>query len=445
MMTRRPLILLSMVAGTVLLAACSGSWFGDKEKTPLAGDRISVMQLQRQLEPEDKTLAGQGFVAPTSWTNEFWPQAGGYSNHAMQHLDLNPGELKKAWSTDIGAGSTKTNPLTAQPLVVDGKVFALDTDSQLSAFNADNGKRLWKVYVGAVDEDDTAIGGGIAFSGGTLYVTNGYAELLALKPDDGSLYWRSKLPAPARAAPTILDNRVFVITMDSRLLALDSTDGHQLWSYRGISEGAGLLGAASPAVNRDVVIAPFSSGELFALRIENGSVAWSDNLAPPLRLGGIGGLSDIRALPVLDNGMVIAISYAGRLVGIDERSGARIWQRDIGGDETPWVAGNYLFILSNENQLIALGRDNGSIRWVKQLDRFEDPNNRVKAVVWTGPVYAGNRLILTGSDGRALDIAPDTGEITRTWSIGNTPAVPMVIANKTLYTLTRDGTLTAWR
>ncbi len=38
----------------------------------------------------------------------------------------------------------------------------------------------------------------------------------------------------------------------------------------GILEDAALLGGASPAVGSGVVIAPYSSGELFALRIETG-------------------------------------------------------------------------------------------------------------------------------------------------------------------------------
>jgi outer membrane protein assembly factor BamB len=425
------------------LTACS-SWLGDKPKDPLPGERLSVMQLQKTLEPENTALKGEGFVAPAPWTNEFWPQVGGYSNHAMQHLELAP-EPRKIWSIDIGSGSTKTNPLTAQPIIVDNRVYALDTDGQLSAFDAETGKRLWKIFVGATDEDDTVIGGGLAFSNGTLYVTNGYDELLALKPDDGTQFWRVKLPAPARAAPTILDQRVFVVTLDNRLIALDAQDGKALWTYRGVNENAGLLGAASPAVNRDIVIAPFSSGEIFAIRIENGSVAWSDNLAPPLRLGGVGGLADIRALPVMDRGLVIAMSYAGRLVAIDERSGARVWQRDIGGEETPWVAGNTLFVLTKDAQLVALGRDNGAIRWVTQLDRFEDATMREGTIVWTGPVLAGGRLIVAGSKGRMLDIAPDTGKINRSWSVKDTPAVPLSIANKTLYVLTRDGTLSAWR
>lgn len=439
MMTKR----FVLAACLLSLSACS-SWMGEEEKTPLPGERLSIMQLQKKLEP-DQAAAGLAFEAPAPWTNEAWPFAGGYANHAMQHLSLSPGRLKKAWSVDIGAGSTKTNPITAQPVVAAGYVFTLDVDGDVSAFDAQTGKRQWHVFTGARDEDDTVIGGGLGYADDTLFVTNGYAEILALKPDDGAEFWRARLPAPARAAPTVLDGRAYVITLDNRLIALDAKTGTQLWTYRGLSEGAGLLGGASPAATADLVVAAFSSGDLFAFRAQNGAVAWSDNLAPPLRLGGLGALSDIRAMPVVDNGLAIAISYAGRLVAIDIRTGNRIWQRDISGQETPVVAGAYIFTLSTDNQLIALARDTGVIRWVTQLDRFKNPDDRTGRIVWTGPVYAGGRLIVNGTDGRALDIDPANGNVLGDWDTGDTLAVPPLVAREMLYTLDHGGTLTAWK
>ena len=53
----------------------------------------------------------------------------------------------------------------------------------------------------------------------------------------------------------------------------------RLWSHNGIPETAGLLGGASPAVEGEIVIVAYTSGELFALRVENGRAVWSDNLA----------------------------------------------------------------------------------------------------------------------------------------------------------------------
>ena len=116
----------------------------------------------------------------------------------------------------------------------------------------------------------------------------------------------------------------------------------QIWEYQGISEMTGLTGTASPAADSDIVVPAFSSGEIYALRIENGSVAWSDNLSPIRRYSGMDDLVEIRGLPVIAREVVIAISFGGRMVAIDEVSGQRGWQRDVGSAEMPWSAENKL-------------------------------------------------------------------------------------------------------
>lgn len=426
-----------------VLASCStvSDLFSDSAKAPLPGERISVLSLEKELEPENPALEAQGFVAPEPWRNEFWPQAGGYPNHAMQNLALNEGELKQVWKADIGQGASKSLPMTAQPIVVDGKIFTLDTDSHLRAFSTGDGKPLWESGVRPEGEDDPVIGGGIAYSSGTLYVTTGYNEVLAVAPEDGKTVWRVSIPAPARAAPAVMDSRVFVATLDNRLLALDAANGGLLWDYTGIGEAAGLVGAASPAANKEIVIPAFSSGEVLALRVENGAVAWSDNLSVVRRSDNLAGLSDISGLPVIDKGVVFAISYGGRLVAIDERTGSRVWQRDISGSETPWIAGNHLFIVSANNKLVALGRDTGAIRWIARLDSDE----KNSPSFWTGPLYAGGRLFLIASDGRVVEAAPETGKLVRTWRAGDSVSVPPLVADGTLYILADDGTLSAWK
>ena len=426
----------------LILTSCSlGDLFEEKGTAPLKGERISILELQKSLEPDNTVLDAQGLITPPEWKNEFWPQAGGYPNHSMQNLALPTGPLKKIWSADIGQGATKELPLTAQPVLVDDVIFTLDTDSRLSAFNAKTGRELWDTDVNNESEDDPVIAGGIAFSDNMLFITNGFSEIIAVNSANGQIIWRKALPAPSRAAPTILNERIFVSTLDSRLLALSIKDGSILWDYTGISEKTGLIGAASPAANNDIVVPAFSSGEISALRVENGSIAWSDSLSGVRSFGGLSGIADIKALPVIDKGLIIAISFSGRLVAIDERTGTRIWQREIGGVQTPWMAGNHLFVLSSDNQIIALGRETGSISWVTDLPRFDGDN----PVILTGPILAGGRLIVAGSKGIVFEINPENGKIINKWDAGDTISIPPIIAGGTLYMLSEDGKLSAYR
>lgn len=441
------LLILACTIG--MLSGCSSvsNFFDTKEDdAPLPGERISVLELQKDLEPGDMALDAQGFIAPPAWQNEFWPQAGGYPNHSMQHVNLNPDALTRVWKAKIGKGSLKDRPLTAQPIIIDKRVYTLDSNARLSAFSTENGSKIWDVDLRDKKEDDAVIGGGMSYSRGIIYVTNGYSQICAIDPSSGDVLWKKKTPAPSRAAPTVISGRIFIVTLDNKIIALDSEKGDVLWEFAGISETSGIVGAASPAASREIVIPAFSSGEIFALRVENGSVAWADNLASVRQGSGLSSLSDIKALPIIDKGLVVAISFGGRIVAIDARTGNRVWSREIGGSQTPWVAGNHVFIISSKNELIALGRENGVIRWNSQLQRFKKPGN-VKSgrVFWSGPVLAGDRLVMASSHGHLLEVNPATGEVIRIADIGKSIRTAPVVADDILYLLAEDGTLLAYR
>lgn len=436
-----------MCLAVLSLSACgSDMWFGEKDDAPpLAGQRLSILDMQRKLEPDEITQGSAIFSPAEILANDSWPQAGGYPHHAMQNLSFSKGEVKKIWSSDIGEGASKSYPLTAQPIAAGGRVFTLDSQSQLSAFSAKDGKNLWRINTLKNEDDDPVISGGISFAGDKIYVTSGYNEMLAVNPADGKILWRAKLSAPSRAAPTILDNRVFVTLLSNAVMAFKADTGELLWEYAGLGEATGLVGAAAPAAEGNIVVPAFTSGELYALRVENGASAWSDNLSNALRLGGLSGVSDIRAMPIIHNNKVFAISYGGKMVAIDIISGQRLWSRDIGGSETPWLSGNRIFVISSYNEVVSLDVDTGAVMWVSQLARFENKAEKKGAIFWTGPLMASGRLMVFSSDGRVAEINPEDGALLKEWSTGESVQIAPIIAGGVLYLVSRDGTLSAYR
>ena len=235
------------------------------------------------------------------------------------------------------------------------------------------------------------------------------------------------------------------MTVDNELNALSTEDGRRLWNHNGIPETAGLLGGASPAVEGAVVLAAYSSGELFALRVENGRAVWSDNLASSRSMNAVAGLADIRGRPVIDRGRVFAISHSGRMAAVDLRRGDRVWEQQIASSHSPWVVGDYVFVLANDNALVCLVRDDGKIRWVRQLRRFEDEKAKSDPILWAGPVLGGNRLIVLSSLGEAVSVSPYNGEVLGSQSMSASGYLGPVIAGNALYLLTDDANLSAYR
>jgi len=435
---------LGLLAG---LAGCetleSLDFTGGKNTPPLPGERISVLALERQIEP-DPRIADLEVRLPRPWANPEWPQSGGYANHVMHHLEL-AGDLKQVWRTSIGASGGAAKRITGSPVVADGRVFAMDAEGEVSAYDAARGSRLWRRDLTPNSEDSGAIGGGVAFDRGRLYATTAYGEVFALDPANGNVVWQQKVGVPVRGAPAVEGNRVFVITHDNQMRALEADTGKEVWAFTGIAETAGLLGGAVPAVEGGIVVAPFSSGELVALRTDNGTVAWSDALVRAARVSPVGTINDIAGSPVIDRGRVYALSHSGRMVSIDLRTGERIWEREIAGVQSPWVAGDFIFVVTLDAEVVCLSRRDGRIRWVTQLDRFRNPEakSRKGLLTWYGPVLASGRLLLTSSHGQGVSLSPYNGDVLGKTKLSGNAAMPPVVAGETLFILTDDANLAA--
>jgi len=426
----------------MLLTGCSSlSVFGKSEDPPLPGERVSVLELQKELEPGNADQSAQVFAAPNVWENEFWPQRGGYPNHTMQNLAFTEGKFQEIWSSSIGKGASRNTPLTAQPILVGNTIFTLDTGSEVRAFDTKTGKELWSASIKPPQEKENALGGGLAFGEGHLFVTNGFAEVAALDSSTGQLVWRKTLPAPARSAPTILNKTLYIQTSDNQLFALDVASGDEFWRYRGFAAESGLVGASSPAATGNMVVAAFSSGEFTGINPATGAVIWSDTLAPRHRTGGLASVSDVTGLPVIDRDLIFGIGFGDRMLAINSENGRRMWQQDIGSTETPWVAGNMVFVVTNDNKLVALGRESGAVNWVSELNA-ESKNNKE---FWTGPVLAGGRLIVASSNGRLMEVDPSNGQTLRTMKANGDVSIPPFVAGGTLYVLSNNGRLTAYR
>lgn len=424
------------------LSACS--YIGAKKGTTVKGTRVSILEETKALEA-DSDLQGQKPEIPGMVNNAAWPQVGYDTAHVMPNAIL-ADHPEVDWYANVGSGSSSSFKLLSRPVVSQGRVFTMDARGVVKAFDNQTGDRFWRFDTTPEDRDDEAIGGGVAVDGETVYATTGFGEVLALRTDNGEVKWRRSVLNPLRAAPTIADGRVYAVSIDNQLSALDARTGEVLWTHSGIAESATLMGASSPAVVGDSVVVAYSSGEVFNLRAENGKVSWSYALTMPTQVGALPAIADIRGLPVVGEGRTYVVSHSGRMASIDHRTGDRDWEADIGGISTPLVSGDTVFILSNDNQLVALARDSGRIMWVREMQTLTDPEDKDSdRVFWTGPVLGGNRLWLTNSLGELVACSVEDGRTVDTIELDGPVYISPVIADKTIYVVTDRGELIALR
>ncbi len=418
--------------------------FGGEEPT-LEGERIPIMAAEADF-TADPQMEEIEVVLPAPTTNEAWPLPASNSNNRIPHLQA-AGSLQPIWQVDAGKGTDWRSILTASPIVADGKIFVLDAAGHVFAYNAASGAPVWNRDLAPEDEDNPErnYGGGIAYEDGRIYATTGHRLAVALNANTGEEIWSAETETPIHASPAVADGRVYVITLENQLLVLNSETGETLWEHRGIAEPSALAASSNAAVSGDTVIVPYTSGELYALRTDNGIPYWVDQLARTTNVTALTVLNDIAGRPVVDDDMVFAISHSGTFVGINMRTGGRAWTRNVPGIQTPLVVGEFVYVVSTLGQVLCLNRGDGRIKWVTQLPAYEDPEDRDGAIIWTGPLIVNNRLLLFSSDGRGVSLLPSTGQVANQIGIPGGTFIAPIMANGILYVLTNEAELVALR
>ena len=432
------------LAALIGLAACSSddSWFGASEDPPLPGERVSVMLLEREVNA-DPSLANLPIQLPPPQVNAAWPQNGGNPTHVMNHLAAGD-QLGLAWRASIGEGSPGQGQLLARPVIAEGRVFTMDGEATIRAFDARSGSVALAARAGRLT--DGLIGGGLAYAGGRLFATLSSGDVVGLDAAKGTEVWRQSLGLPLRAAPTVAEGRVLVLTADNQLYALDAASGRPLWRHAGFFEGAGLLGGPSPAVDRGLVVVPYSSAEVYAIRLDNGRPLWSDTVERPRRTQALDQITDIEAMPVIDGEDVYIAGYGGQMAAIDVRRGIRRWDIDIASTETPWVAGDFIYVLTTRGEVVAccapMAGSAGSVRCPGWSTR----------TIWARPRSSGPARFwsaigccVAGSHGEAITLSPYTGEILGRQELPGPVVVPPVAADGTVYIVTENAELLAYR
>jgi len=441
----------------------------DQGDIPTDPDRISILSLNDKLEVAG-TMQPSDIVLPPVYTNPDWPQTGGYANHAPQRTNAGA-DISKAWSKGIGKGSYRKGRVVASPVVAGGKIYAMDGANKVIAMDAATGSTQWqyKVKVESVGRtrrgktsivdrikdpfilgdrggsDKEAVGGGVAVADGRVYMSSGFGVVAALDAVTGEQIWRKRTRTPMHSAPVVSDGRMFVVSDDNELFAFDADTGAVLWTYQGIVETARMLTSPSPAVVEDVVVAPFSSGEIVALRVQNGTVLWQDALSARGNLTPLATLNDIASGPVVVDGYVFASSQSGSFAAFDLRTGQRVWSQPAGALSFPMVTGDFIYTATTEGELVCMSKADGTVVWLTQLQGFKKQKARKKRISWAGPVMAGERLVLMGSHGEAVEVNPYTGEIIRSYKLAGNVYVAPIVANDTVYYITDDAKLVALR
>jgi outer membrane protein assembly factor BamB len=430
-----------MLVGALALAGCSNgapSLPGlDALTDRFRSEEPKVPGTRREILPQSSTAlapSGKPVVLPPAIAAAEWPNPGGTADSAPGHRAGTGAGV--AFSTRIGEGSSRRQRLSAPPIVHAGYVVGMDSEGQVAAISLNSGGRGWSFATRPEGErGPAASGGGVAASDGLVFVASPYGTLTALSISSGQQVWQSKMSAPARGAPTTAGGRVYVVSATNVVHAYESGTGTEAWQYSGIPSEAGILSNASPSVSGNRVVVPYTSGEIIGFDAVEGAPVWSDQLSGTSNFSAVSGIRDVAARPIMADGIVYAVGVAGRMIAVRAENGERLWGTNIAAASTPAIGGNSLFVVTLDDKLMAVDREDGSVRWTTDLP---DEAN------WVGPLLAGNALWVGGSGGQLLRLDPNTGSTLSANTLQKGILIPPIAAGGRVLVLDDSGTLTAF-
>ena len=417
----------------------------------LPGKREDIRSVLQSTDAAAEVIAQSGnesraISLPNPVANTEWAQGIGTENYRVSNAAL-AGTLQLAWSTKIGAGDSRTQRITADPVVAGGLIYTLDASTNVTATNT-SGAQVWTTDIRSErDGAGDATGGGVAVHNGSVYVSTGFGELVSLDAKTGGVRWTQKLNATGSGQPTIHGNLVYVVSGDDTGWAIEADSGRVAWQIGGSTSVSNVLGAPAPVVTSELAVFAFGSGELQGVFRRGGLRRWDASVLGQRAGRALSKVDDVTGSPVVSNGVLYAGSQAGRTIAVNAESGSRLWTINEGAVGPVWPAGDSIFSITDRNELVRLDASDGSKIWGYKLPNFVKDRPRKIAKVFThhGPILAGNRIVVTSSDGKLRSFDPTDGSLIGSVDVPGGATTAPVVAGGTLYVVSGKGQLHAFR
>lgn len=424
------------------LSACS------QDKKLPQGTRLSVLD---DYNVSSLSVSGKHISdLPVARVNKSWSQTSVNPQHIVGNIKAGL-SLKEQWTENFGKGVNKRDLIMPAPVFHANKIFVMDSRGVISAFSIKNGQRLWqntlKADIGGFKETKSRASG-LAADDKVLYATTGFGGVFAMNSESGKSLWRRVLESPIRIAPTVTDQILLVQTVDNTLYALDKKNGKELWKFSVAHEDTVIAGGASPAYDADenVVIAGFSNGEIVVLNATVGTPLWSSMLVSNKQVSSSTDINTIGSCPIVENGVIYAISNGNVMQAIDLHSGDKVWEKEIGSMQNMLMAGNYLFVISNRNILYAIEKKDGDIVWSLDVREYLYEDDADPTIVYAAPpLMLSNNILLAFSNGKILKINAANGSVSAKSNLGTDISNGLIAVEERVIAVSDDADIIVFK
>ena len=363
---------------------------------------------------EEITLDNSEIVLGKSREFKYWTKNYQNPQNNIAHIKTSAEFINKK---KIFSGSSNYINLI-QPIYFEGNLCHVKKKGFLVCKKVEGKEEIINIDIKNDDiEKYEVVRGGIAYFDNTIIFVDAYGQIKSINISNSKINWETQIDFPILSAPLIYRDQVFFISADNRIFSLSFKTGEILWSFQTIEESKKNLFTASPVAIENIVIAPFSNGEIIAFKYDDGQPVWSENTSKISIISNFD-LRDITANPVISGNSIFSLSSNGRLISNSIINGSRNWNIDISGSQTPIISANQIYLIDNEARVICINKTTGEIYWITELEKYRRGTDSKNLNLWTGPYLINENLHLISYFGDILTISPFNGEIINEKKLG---------------------------
>jgi len=356
-------------------------------------------------------------------------------------------EVERLWKSRVGDG-LGSKYIRLSPIIVADRIFAVDGYGVVASFDRFTGKEIWEVRIDERDRgfmsvfnffdrtDESFVSGGVGAGDGHVLIGLTSGEVVALAVSDGSVNWRVNVGSEVLSKPAVSRGKVYLQTIDGRLMALDADTGKSIWSFDNQVPILTLRGTASPMVAGDIVYAGFANGMLMAFQSDTGEPVWEHRVQLPEGRSELDRMVDVDGQPLLSGPLIYVSAYNGELKALRREDGQPVWAREYGSYLNLVEGYSQVYLVDGIDSVFAIDTSSAETVWTQEaLYRRK----------LTSPVAFSNYLLVGDDEGYLHVLAQSDGRfVGRRKLDGEGLRSEMVVAEgRTVYVLTNGGSLQA--
>ena len=198
--------------------------------------------------------------------------------------------------------------------------------------------------------------GGVSLSDDDIFITTGLGNIYKINKKKGNILWFKRFYMQFSRPPLVYKNKVFVISDDNQVFALNVYSGETIWSHIGNIEEVSIIGGSKPAIDDEILIVTYSSGEIYAFNQNDGSIVWFDNSNSGSVFSRTN-VNDIQSPLTIEDKTLFVPTFSEKLLVYNLSNGKKKWDLKLSSVNPLVISGEVIYVLDTSGKLMCLKKN----------------------------------------------------------------------------------------